>query len=372
MNKWIILLLIAALAGGLYIGFAKAGTKQQSPLSQELIVPLSQTYIPIPTQAPEKNSQYVPKPLSLDTIFALDKSWLTTLPAERVRTITIPGDIIPARSVNMQTLSRQSFTWPYEKSFALLRRGDITFANVETPFLKDCKSIDSGFTFCGVSDQVNGLVYGGVDVVSLANNHAGNYGVEGVDETKKLLEQNQIAVTGTGDIVCKDIRSKKFAFVGFNDIGVSAGVEQATEENIRKTIGKAKVSCGIVVVMFHWGSEYRSQPDQRQIYLSHFTLDAGADLIVSNHPHWVQPVELYKGKLIMYAHGNFIFDQMWSEETKRGVVGYYTFYDDTLIDATYVPIKIFDYGQPRDMTGTDEGKLILNSLKEESLKRAKL
>ena len=57
--------------------------------------------------------------------------------------------------------------------------------------------------------------------------------------------------------------------------------------------------------------------------IAHLGIDSGADLIIGNHPHWVQAVEVYKGKYITYAHGNYIFDQMWSYETRVGVIGKY-------------------------------------------------
>jgi poly-gamma-glutamate synthesis protein (capsule biosynthesis protein) len=118
-----------------------------------------------------------------------------------------------------------------------------------------------------------------------------------------------------------------------------------------------------VVVSFHWGVEYVTEPTQRQIDLAHLAIDAGADIILGNHPHWVQPVEIYKDKCIIYAHGNFVFDQEWSEETKRGVVGRYTFYEGKLVDVEYLPIRIVDYGQPYFLKGT-EAEQIMKHMKE--------
>ena len=80
-----------------------------------------------------------------------------------------------------------------------------------------------------------------------------------------------------------------------------------------------------VIVAFHWGIEYTALPTQEQRGIAHQAIDAGADLILGNHPHWVQATEKYQGKYITYAHGNFVFDQMWSQETREGVVGKYTF-----------------------------------------------
>ena len=87
------------------------------------------------------------------------------------------------------------------------------------------------------------------------------------------------------------------------------------------------------------------------VELGHLMIDSGADFVIGNHPHWVQGVEIYKGKLITYAHGNFIFDQTWSEETQEGVVGTYTFYDKQLISVHYTPIKVDIKYQPYFVTG---------------------
>src|SRR6185437_11714659 len=102
-----------------------------------------------------------------------------------------------------------------------------------------------------------------------------------------------------------------------------------------------------------------------QSELAHLAIDSGADLVIGNHPQWIEPAELYKGKLITYAHGNFVFDQMWSEKTEEGIVGKYTFYDKRLIDVEYLPIKIEDYGQPYFLQGTDKQK-ILDQMKQDS------
>jgi poly-gamma-glutamate synthesis protein (capsule biosynthesis protein) len=94
-------------------------------------------------------------------------------------------------------------------------------------------------------------------------------------------------------------------------------------------------------------------------------VDAGADLVIGNHPHWVQGVELYKGRYIAYAHGNFIFDQMWSYETRVGIVGKYTFYDTQLVRVEYIPVLSIDYGQPVPMAGA-ERQAVLDGMKASS------
>lgn len=256
------------------------------------------------------------------------------------------GDVIPARSVNFQVHKWKDFTWPYQKTAGLTKNADITFINLETPLIKDCPITNEGMVFCGSAKNVQGLVFAGVDIANLANNHAGNHDEEGVKETKKLLNQNNIRTTGIDGAEIIDIRGIKLAFLGYNDISkTQPGITNVDEEKIKVDIKNARQKANIVIVTYHWGVEYRNQPDDRQKYLGHFTIDSGADLVIGNHPHWIQPIEIYKGKLITYAHGNFVFDQEWSLKTKQGVVGRYTFYDNQLIDVEYFPLLIENYGQ---------------------------
>ncbi len=317
--------------------------------------------------ADEKHS-YVPVLPSLDSIFAKDHTWTATLSAKHLRTILVTGDIIPSRSVNVGVLKRNDPLWPYKMvtSRILELKPDITFVDLETPLLHDCFPTTEGMLFCGSDRNVQGLTAINVTVASLANNHAGNHDVSGVAETIEHLHASGIEVTGVKGSLVKTIRGIRFAFLGYNDISSpQPGIASASEELISQEIVTAKKIADVVVVMFHWGVEYRAQPDERQQYLAHYTIDHGADVIVSNHPHWIQPVELYHQKLIMYAHGNFIFDQMWSEETKKGVLGLYTFYDKQLVDVMFLPLSIQNYGQAQFMNEQDAA-IILSAMKAQS------
>lgn len=305
---------------------------------------------------------------SLDQIFSQDHTLTATLPNDKKRVLIATGDIIPARVVNIQTTKLRNFKWPYEKTADVLSNADITFINLEAPLIKDCPLVNDGFKFCGNDKNIEGLLFSSVDVASLANNHAGNYGLDAINYTATLLNNNGILTTGLNGPVYKDVRGLKFAFLGYNDIGYKQeGISWADETKIGADIAEAKKSADIVIVAFHWGVEYQDQPNNRQRYLGHFTIDAGADLVIGNHPHWIQPVEIYKGRLITYAHGNFVFDQEWSLKTKQGVIGRYTFYDKELVDVEYLPMLIENFGQPYFLEGIKK-KSILKNMKEESFR----
>jgi len=370
VQKSTIILCLVGLLAILFLLFSlqqKPSPQSPNPVKQEI--------------TPDRTSSFTPAPLSLEHIFAKDHSWTATLSAERKRVIVATGDVIPARAVNYETIKRNDFTWPFQKTADVVKDADITFINLETPLLHACPVTQQGMIFCGDAKHVEGLLLAGVDIASLANNHAGNYQEKGVEETVQLLQDTGIAVVGTATInpTVIDIRGMKFAFLGYDDITTpQPGVANVDEETIKKDIANAKTQADYVIVTYHWGVEYRDQPDDRQIYLGHFTIDAGADLVIGNHPHWIQPVEMYKpslpspdgerkNKLITYAHGNYIFDQMWSEETKKGVIGRYTFYDNQLVDVEYLPLYIENYGQPHFLEDEQKQK-VLEDMKNASYK----
>lgn len=264
-----------------------------------------------------------------------------------ITVLTVSGDIITARSVNAQSIRKNDPIWSFRNIGSILGMGDLTLINLETPLVRDCPITDEGMIFCGRTENIEGLIFSGVDIVNVANNHFGNYGLEGVYETTELLKNSGMLVSGlTNQPVYTEVNGVKFSFLGFNDIERQVGVSHTDKEIMISQISEADTNSDIVVVSFHWGDEYTALPNTRQVELAHLAIDYGADLIIGNHPHWIQGEEYYKGKYIKYAHGNTIFDQMWSEETKKGVIGVYTFKGHALDSVHFIDTYIKDYGQP--------------------------
>jgi len=275
-----------------------------------------------------------------------------------VRTILVTGDVIAARGVNYFATTRHDFLWPFRPTADYTKNADITYVNLETPLFAGCPvDPNSGFTFCGDARFVNGLTLMGAKVVNLANNHLSNYGAQGINLTTQLLEKNGMLTSGLGPVAVIDVRGIKFGFIGFNGVG-----RAIDREGLKEGIARAHQLADIVVVQFHWGKEYERQPladphvptPDDPVAIGHQAIDWGADIVIGNHPHWYQGVEVYHGKLITYAHGNFVFDQMWSEETREGVIGTYTFYGTQLVGATWKAYRIYDYGQPVFMNPADD------------------
>lgn len=304
-------------------------------------------------------------PMTVDGIFSSNHEWVKKLPVEKTVSIIATGDVIPARSVNYKMVTGHGFRWPFEKTADTLQLADLTVINLETPLMSACAPSVEGMIFCGDARVVEGLKYAGVDIATLGNNHIGNHFEEGIIETKRILSDAGITFVSVG-AVYKEIKGITFAFLAYNDIGApESGVPWADVATITQEVSEAKKHADVVMVSYHWGEEYVAMPGDHVRELAHLSIDAGADVILGNHPHWIQPIELYNGKYITYAHGNFVFDQEWSPETKLGVVGRYIFYDKKLVDVEYLPLKIEDYGQPHFLSG-QESKNILDMMKERS------
>jgi len=126
-------------------------------------------------------------------------------------------------------------------------------------------------------------------------------------------------------------------------------------------VKKAKANGADVVIVFpHWGTEYHAKPNPGQVTLAHRILDAGADMIIGNHPHWTQAMEVYKGKPIWYALGNLVFDQTWSEETMEGMTLELTFDGSRLAQVRIRPHVLLDKAQANFLDPAGSGKIVMD------------
>ncbi len=288
-------------------------------------------------------------------------------------TLRVTGDVLLARTVNQKMQLYQDFNWPFAQVTEFLNQADLTLINLENPIVPGCQVKLGGFVFCGPPEVVAGLHTAGIDIVGLANNHMANYGIEGVMSTAEILTREGLAISGltSSPSAVVTVKNKRIGVAAFNDIGVQAGVMTGESESIRHSLTNLKKQADLVIAFFHWGNEYEHQPTDRQRRLARQAIDHGADLVLGNHPHWWQPSETYQGKLIVYSHGNFVFDQMWSEETRLGLVGTYLIHPDNSITAEFTPIKIYDYGQPKLLTGQEKDQALQSLSQETDVLRAK-
>ena len=259
-------------------------------------------------------------------------------PIEEQIILIATGDVMLGRAINYKSVKDNNFTWMWGKTSDTLRAADVVFINLESPLVNNCPLTTGGMIFCADTKNIAGLTFAGIDIANLANNHINNYGQEGIKTTTELLNNAGIVPIGLGVPVYKSLKNIKFAFLGYNQFNRLPDINQEIQQ--------AKSRADIVVIAFHWGEEYTDKPTKKQQELAHLTIDSGADLVIGHHPHWIQPIEVYRDKLIVYSLGNFIFDQSWSEKTKLGEIGKFTFTKNGLTDYLLMPIKIDNSGQP--------------------------
>lgn len=248
--------------------------------------------------------------------------------------IRFAGDIILDRGVKYSV--NKNFGGDFTKLFTNLssyKEADIFFANLEGPVSTKGKDLRNLYSFRMDPKVLPMLSNVGLDIVSFANNHVGDWGREAFNDTLFELKKNNILFTGAGlnkaesespTIIQK--KGIKIGFLGFSDVGpqwlesteTESGINLMDTKQYTEIIKKASTQVDVLIVSIHWGTEY-SKKNERQKEFAHLAIDNGAKVVAGHHPHVVQSVEVYKGGLIAYSLGNFIFDQGFSKETMEGL-----------------------------------------------------
>lgn len=223
-------------------------------------------------------------------------------------------------------------TWLMEKAgpealWRCLRpavESSVVVANLEAPFTRVSTPLipDKTFLFRVDPQAVRVLGAGRVRVVSTANNHIMDFGVEGLLETHRILETMGIAHVGTGRntgearrAVFLDTLGERVAFLAYSltfpeaywASRTRAGTAFGHASWVREDVQQVRKKATLVVVIFHWGRERWHAPRPYQVSLAHAAVDAGADVVIGHHPHVIQPVEIYKNRAIFYSLGNGMF-----------------------------------------------------------------
>ena len=258
-------------------------------------------------------------------------------PVMPVTPITRSATIIFAGDINFDRYIRQMAEHNgYDRIFTHIRdvmyEGDCVFANLEGPITEN-RSVSQGSTFGSaenyqftfdpaVRDTLKNM---NVCAVNLGNNHIHNFGEDGIYSTKNFLEEKGIMYVGDTGLE----EEKRYDVITINDVKIGVVNYNAfvaeSKEHVRADMIAIKELSDFVVVYTHWGVEYASVSRNMERTLAHELIDAGADVIIGSHPHVVQETEEYKGKMIYYSLGNFVFDQFFRAETQKGLLVAVTF-----------------------------------------------
>ncbi len=272
----------------------------------------------------------IPDALQTDLAAALKYDPLPTVELVAV------GDIMLDKT-SRQMLDQYGPSWPFEGQGVreILESADVAFGNLENPISTRGKAQPKSYTFRADPSFVKGLTYAGFDVLSLANNHIGDYGDIALTDTLDILDSADIVAVGAGRTITEahevrivESRGLKIAFLAYNQINPksfaatdsSPGTAWMEEERMVAAVTAAQQKADIVVVSCHWGVEYRPNSDATQQKIARVLADAGADLVLGHHPHVVQGLQYDRNTFTAYSLGNFVFYPMLTPETTETVI----------------------------------------------------
>jgi poly-gamma-glutamate synthesis protein (capsule biosynthesis protein) len=239
-------------------------------------------------------------------------------PEDPTVTLMFGGDVTLSNS--FERVVGNDYDWAFAKLDAY-READVAMVNLENPLtVATTRRPGKSFNFKAHPNSVQVLKDGGVDIVTLANNHTMDYQAAGLKETIATLDQAGIHAVGAGREITEarrpeilEVKGQRIAYLGYyNAHWHAAGQNQAGTnprdyEAIAADIKAIRDQVDWVIVNYHWGEEMARYPAGYQIELAKFSIDQGADLVVGHHPHVLQGAEVYKGRPIVYSLGNFIF-----------------------------------------------------------------
>lgn len=246
---------------------------------------------------------------------------------EETVSLSFAGDVLLVRGV--ESLIKQKGTdFIFSDVKHIFDQSDISMINLECPVSeRGTKAKDKQYTFRAKPKSLEALTSCGIDIVTVANNHILDFGKEALLDTLENLDHRDIKYVGAGinmDEASKpvyiDKKGLRVAFIASSrvipDASWTAGkngpgvATTYNPERILKEIASAKEKADIVAVYIHWGEELMEKPLRYQKDLARAYIDKGADIVVGSHPHVLQGLEFYKGKIIAYSMGNFVFTNL--------------------------------------------------------------
>jgi poly-gamma-glutamate synthesis protein (capsule biosynthesis protein) len=295
-------------------------------------------------------------------------------PADTI-TIAAVGDIMLGHRAEPYLL-KDGPGYPFVNVLPVLREAQLVVGNLESPISKRGTAVENKqFTLRVGPVAVEALKAAGIGVVTLANNHILDFGPQALQDTLAVLGENGILFSGAG-MDLDDARApaliksgdRTLAFLSYSltfplEFYASAGrpgTAPGYKEYVKRDIERLRSQADLVIVSFHWGAELMSTAKDYQKDLGRKAIDWGADLVLGHHPHILQELEVYRGRLIAYSLGNFVFGSE-SDKTNSSIILLCTFKGKSLARIEVVPLDVNNYRvayQPRVLTGSKADALL--------------
>lgn len=232
------------------------------------------------------------------------------------------------------------------------------FANLESPLRRSDEKGTTpvpGYDLCAAEDQTSLLKEGGVDLVSIANNHQGDCGDPSGERTASILKEASILAVGPDLLpVVIDTSAGRVGVIAAEDVNQAVEIDSLVQQ-----IKAVRPQCDILIVSMHWGSEYQAGATERQRLLAQSIADAGADVLWGHHPHVLQSIEWVKSSdgsrkmLVMYSLGNLLADQWMTPDTQRSALITIDFSRGKIVSLSMQPVRM-DRAQRKLVTPADD------------------
>ncbi len=279
----------------------------------------------------EMSTEATAKPAESIEITATTTLELTTPPETEKGSavIAFAGDTTQS-DVFAEATSWRSMAYPFEDVADIFKGADISFVNLETCVSDRGESEKKeGLGFRTEPEYLQVYTEAGIDIVSCANNHVRDFGMEALGDTFMNLTDYGIDYIGAGNniteaekLVAYEVNGLTLGFTACNMVNMNptwyanderAGlncVDFAASEEYLSLISEYDSKCDVLFVSVHWGVEYSNAITEEQEQFAHLLCDNGADIILGHHPHVLQPIESYNDSMIFYSLGNFLFYKM--------------------------------------------------------------
>ncbi len=290
-------------------------------------------------------------------------------------TVYFTGDIMLARHVESLML-REGSDYPYRNLQWLTESPAYIIGNFESALpATHVKTPTGAFRFSTNVVHIPALRAAGFTHLSLANNHALDYGEHDLERARAVLASSSLVTfghptkVGASSLTYLDVGGETVAILALHTLYTAP-----KETELAEVLAEARDKSQYQIVYVHWGVEYEHRPSESQRNLAKLLIKEGVDLIVGHHPHVIQAVEQINGVPVFYSLGNFIFDQYFSKAVQDGLVlkleMTHTSRDLSLLPVTYRSSQ----AQPRLMTETEQEKTLemLAAISSEELREGLL
>jgi len=296
-------------------------------------------------------------------------------PVPEVTTLAAVGDIMLGRRVG--TRHRGDLAAPLKPFAKRLAAAEITVGNFESALSTAGSPTQGGDSFAASRHVIPGLRAAGFDLLSLANNHVGDYGDRALRQTLDRFDSAKIDTVGAGRSLAAARRPVvierdgiRVGFIAADSIGETpaatrsrAGtnrlnmpprtgpLDRSALRRISSDIRALNQRADVVVVLMHWGTQYTHRPEPGQRLAAQAFADAGADLVIGGHPHWVQGWEVAGSAVVVHSLGNFVFDMDFQTKTREGIFTEIVLWGGRVMAVEPVPYVIDDAFTPRPARG---------------------